>query len=89
MTKGVVPQIFEGGQPYLEAVEELEKICKSWERDEWNELDWSRIKELQLREILEQRKQKALLSQGCQCLLCPQFLKHVSYECLISNFLLI
>jgi antiviral helicase SKI2 len=78
MTKGVVPEIFEGGEPYQEAVTELARICKSWELKEWDEIDWSRIKDLKLREMLVQRKQKATICESSQCILCPQFLKHVS-----------
>jgi len=77
--KGVIPGIFEGGESYQDAVKELERICRTWELEEWNELNWGRINDLHLREILEQRKQQVAACQGRECLTCPQFIKHVSY----------
>lgn len=77
ITKGILPGIFEGGEAYQEAVKELERLCKSWELSDWEELDWGRIKDLQIREILEQCKQDVKSCQKCKCLACPQFLKHV------------
>lgn len=76
--KGVLPGIFEGGEPYQVAVRELTRICGSWELDDWNELDWSKVKELHLRDMLEKRKQEAYLAQKCKSLSCPEFIKHVS-----------
>jgi antiviral helicase SKI2 len=84
--KNVIPNIFEGGELHQEAVTELSRICNSWELKEWDELDWGRIKDLQLRDILQQRQGKAKISQSCECLKCPQFLKHVSIRCLTRIF---
>ncbi len=78
VVKGVIPGIFEGGDAHKEAINELSRLCGSWELDEWNEMDWERIKDLRLREIIVERKQQADASQKCKCLGCPQFLKHVS-----------
>jgi antiviral helicase SKI2 len=80
IVKGVIPNIFESGEPCQEALTELSRICSSWELDVWDELDWARIKDLQLRDILQQRTQEAASSQECVCLTCPQFLKHVSFS---------
>ncbi|KAL3418917.1 ATP-dependent RNA helicase [Phlyctema vagabunda] len=76
VVKSVIPSIFEGGDGYKDAVNELLRICESWETDIWNEVDWSRIKEIQLRDIMTKRNQEASHSQKCRCLSCPQFLKH-------------
>lgn len=79
ITRGVVPGIFEGGEPLQDAVKELERICRTWKLEEWNELDWGRINDLHLREILEQRKQQVIACQERKCLSCPHFVKHVCY----------
>ena len=45
----------------------------------WDELDWlSKIKEVQLRELLDIRKQEASVAQNGVCVQCPSFVKHVS-----------
>lgn len=78
VVKGVIPEIFDGGDGYTLAKEELFRLCSSWELDEWNELDFSRIKDLHLREILTKRFEAAAISQKAGSLKCPQFIKHVS-----------
>lgn len=60
------------------ADKELSKVCASWSSPVWDELDWARIKELQVRDILEKRQAQANIIQSCRCLQCPSFLKHVS-----------
>lgn len=60
------------------ANKELSKICDLWTTPTWDEIDWSGIKELQLREILEKRQAQMSIVQSCKCLDCPDFLKHVS-----------
>jgi antiviral helicase SKI2 len=77
--KGIIPEIFQGGDGYLEAVKELSRLCQSWELPEWDELDWGKIKDLSIRDLLEKRRQEAEISQHCACVSCPDFLKHVSY----------
>lgn len=56
---------------------ELGKICASWNQPCWDELDWTRIKELQIRDILEHRKLKGVELQQAHSLGCPAFVKHV------------
>jgi antiviral helicase SKI2 len=80
MVKGVIPQIFEGGEGYKKAQEEVMRLCSSWELDEWNELDFSRITNLHLREILAKRVDDSVVAQKAKCLQCPQFIKHVSHS---------
>ncbi|KAI9826149.1 MAG: hypothetical protein M1832_000598 [Thelocarpon impressellum] len=58
--------------------EDLEKICASWTAPEWGELDWARVKDLQLRNVLDERKRMAELAQGRECIQCPKFLQHFS-----------
>lgn len=60
------------------ADKELSKLCASWTDTVWDEMDWARVKELHVRDILEKRQAQAAIIQTCQCLDCPQFLKHVS-----------
>ena len=60
------------------ADKELSKLCTSWTSNVWDEMDWARIKELQVRDVLEQRHAQADIAQKCKCLQCPHFLKHVS-----------
>ncbi|KAL1982697.1 hypothetical protein VTN96DRAFT_948 [Rasamsonia emersonii] len=59
---------------------ELPKYCSSWETPTWDELDWARVKELQVRDILDRRQAQAAIVQSCQCLACPQFLKHFEMQ---------
>jgi len=75
--KGVIPEIFNGGDPMQKAKDQLHQLCQSWESDEWNEIDWSRIKDLQLRDILVNRVEQATIAQNAACFSCPQFIKHV------------
>lgn len=78
VVKGIIPEIFEGGDGYIKAKDELARLCLSWELDEWNELDFSRINDLQLRDVLTKRFEVAASSQKANCLNCTQFIKHVS-----------
>lgn len=77
--KGIVPEIFQGGDGYPAAVAELSRLCQSWTLPEWDELDWSKIKDMTTRELLEKRRQVAEAAQQGACISCPEFLKHVSH----------
>lgn len=57
---------------------ELSKYTKSWLDPAWQEIDWSRLKELQVRDILDKRQTQAQIAQSCRCIECPDFMKHVS-----------
>jgi antiviral helicase SKI2 len=76
--KGVIPEIFKGGEGFVKAKEELFRICKSWELDDWNEMDVSKINDLQLRDLVTARFDQAAIAQKAKALACPHFLKHVS-----------
>lgn len=54
------------------------KLCNSWITLDWDELDWARVKDLQLRNLLDKRKEAALAAEQCTCIQCPTFLKHAS-----------
>ncbi|KAF7716228.1 Antiviral helicase [Penicillium ucsense] len=46
----------------------------------WDEIDWVRIKELQSRDIIDQRRSQAELIQSCRCMECPKFLEHFEMQ---------
>ncbi|QVM09124.1 hypothetical protein D8B26_003790 [Coccidioides posadasii str. Silveira] len=78
-----------GGPPYALnnkkeglkiANKELIPLASSWEKAEWDELDWGRMKELQVIEVLNERQQQLEIAQSCQCFQCPQFLKHFEMQ---------
>ncbi|KAG2412443.1 hypothetical protein HFD88_010000 [Aspergillus terreus] len=62
------------------ADKELSKLCGSWATPVWDEMDWSRIKELQVRDILEKRRAQAKIAQSCRSVQCPDFLKHFEMQ---------
>ena len=62
------------------AVGEAAKIRAAWDQPTWDELDWSRIKELRSWEIVENRRQEAIKVQNARALECPDFVKHVRHE---------
>ncbi|MCJ1261351.1 hypothetical protein MMC22_001215 [Lobaria immixta] len=57
---------------------EISKICSSWTASHWDELDWSRIKELSVRDTLEKRKQEIVRAQNARCVECSNFARHFS-----------
>ncbi len=59
------------------AQEELLDACADWTSSAWDELDWSRIKEMTVRDLLDKRKVAASTAQQRKCLDCPSFVKHV------------
>jgi antiviral helicase SKI2 len=77
IVKGIIPEIFGNGEDLQKARNELAALCRSWEADEWNELDWSKVRELSLRDILAKRSGAATIAQKADCVKCPQFVKHV------------
>lgn len=55
---------------------ELAEIHTSWTTSYWDELDWARIQDLQLRDVLDARKHEAATAESSQCISCPNFVKH-------------
>jgi antiviral helicase SKI2 len=60
------------------AQDQFHPLCGSWDYEDWDEYDYSRIKSLKFRELLEARKMEGRNAVGKECLKCPNFLKHVS-----------
>jgi len=76
IVKGIIPEVFTGGDGAQKAKEDLLNLCKSWSNDEWNEMDFSKVHDMQLRDILAKRVEQAAIAQKAVCLDCPQFIKH-------------
>lgn len=68
---------------------EISKICSPWTAPYWDELDWSRIKQLSLRDTLEKRKQEIVVAQNARCVECPNFARHVSNVLFSNNIYLL
>lgn len=56
---------------------DLLKTYGSWDQPQWDEFDWSHVKELTTRDILEHRKQEGIKAQNVHAFNCPNFVKHV------------
>lgn len=52
-------------------------LCQSWNYEDWDEYDYSRIKSLKFRELEEARRKEGQNAVHKRCLECPDFLKHV------------
>ncbi|EUC37914.1 hypothetical protein COCCADRAFT_84482 [Bipolaris zeicola 26-R-13] len=55
-------------------------LCGSWDYEDWDEYDYSRINSLKFRELEEARKKEGLNAVSKECLRCPNFLKHFAME---------
>ncbi|KAJ5776932.1 hypothetical protein N7520_000178 [Penicillium odoratum] len=62
------------------ADKELTRYTDSWLNTAWDEVDWSRVKELQVRDTLAQRQAQVDIMQSCHCLSCPNFMKHFEMQ---------
>jgi antiviral helicase SKI2 len=58
--------------------EEFIKTYSGWTSAAWDELDWAKVKDLQIRELLVERHKMATVAQNAESLSCPDFVKHVS-----------
>ena len=58
--------------------EEVSKVFELWQSPYWDEMDWSRIRELSIREILERRKEERLVIGDARSINCPTFIRHFS-----------
>ncbi|KAK1758129.1 NUC185 domain-containing protein [Echria macrotheca] len=77
ITKGIVPEIFDGGEGYVAAKERLHAICQSWTAlNIWDEMDLSRIRSLQLHEIITKRAEAEAKLTTSPAVHCGYFLKH-------------
>lgn len=79
VTKGVVPEIFQGGEAYQQARARLVDIARSWRPDHyWEEMSFARVKSLALQEMVTRRRQLAEIAENSPALACKDFVKHVS-----------
>ncbi|EXJ78407.1 hypothetical protein A1O1_08807 [Capronia coronata CBS 617.96] len=62
------------------AEEEFVNVYSSWISTAWDEQEWSRVHELQVRELLLERMKMAQIVQNAQCLDCPNFVKHYGMQ---------
>ncbi|AEO61130.1 hypothetical protein MYCTH_2310999 [Thermothelomyces thermophilus ATCC 42464] len=76
VTKGVVPDIFGGGEGYAKAKEKLHMICRSWNSDIWDEMDLGRVKNLAVHEIAAKRREAEIKVAKSPAAECKSFLKH-------------
>ena len=78
ITSGIVPEYFHGTEARSGAKDQIIKLCKSWDSNIWDEMDFSKIKSLALQEIIGKRRDEARIVQETATTPCPDFLKHVS-----------
>ncbi|KAI4198317.1 MAG: hypothetical protein LQ350_005334 [Teloschistes chrysophthalmus] len=57
---------------------ELAKICTPWQSAIWDELEWNRLKDLHVRDLLKLRQSKFRETEAGQCIHCPHFVEHFS-----------
>ncbi|KAI1558224.1 Superfamily II RNA helicase [Pyrenophora tritici-repentis] len=55
-------------------------LCGSWDYEDWDEYDYSRIKSLKFRELQDARMREGQNAVSKECLKCPDFLKHFAME---------
>ncbi|EMC93030.1 hypothetical protein BAUCODRAFT_37952 [Baudoinia panamericana UAMH 10762] len=61
----------------VSAKAELLASYSSWTSSTWNELDYYKwLKEMSIRQLLDQRTEAANIAQGRDCIHCPDFPKH-------------
>jgi antiviral helicase SKI2 len=62
------------------AREEILPLCETWTWKDWDECDWSKIKDLSIRSLFDERAKQAKEVVEKACLECPQFLKHFTKQ---------
>ncbi|KAG9192964.1 putative ATP-dependent RNA helicase [Alternaria panax] len=55
-------------------------LCGSWDYEDWDEYDYSKINSLKFRELAEARMKEGQNAVSKECLKCPNFLKHFTQE---------
>ncbi|KAI4290502.1 MAG: hypothetical protein L6R35_000226 [Caloplaca aegaea] len=77
VVKADLDGLLHGHEAALKSAEaEFGVTCSSWQSKAWDELDWSRLKDLHVRDILEHRQQCRSQTEAVQCIECPQFVRH-------------
>jgi antiviral helicase SKI2 len=62
------------------AEDHLIPLCKSWTYRDWEEVNWRKIKDLSLQNILDARAKEAAEAQNRKCLTCPKFMQHFTMQ---------
>lgn len=55
-------------------------LCSSWTYRDWEEVNWRKIKDMSLQNLLDARSKAAEEAQGRKCLTCPKFLQHFTMQ---------
>lgn len=76
ITRGIVPEIFQGGDAHAGATKQLRQIASKWDAEWWAEADLSKLRNLQFQELVNKRKEAEIKATSSKSLNCPQFLKH-------------
>ncbi|KAB5547116.1 NUC185 domain-containing protein [Coniochaeta sp. 2T2.1] len=76
VTKGIIPEVFAGGDGLQQAREKLLQICKTWHSDIWDEMELNRFRNLQIQEMITKRREAEMKTFTSQAVRCPQFVKH-------------
>ena len=77
VTKDILPGIFHGAEELNRAEKRIQEICSAWD-DRWDEMDFGKVKSLQLQELMEKRSSLVKVVEESPVTKCPTFLKHVS-----------
>jgi antiviral helicase SKI2 len=62
------------------AEDKLIPLCKSWTYRDWEEVNWRKIKDLSLQNVLDARAKEAAEAQNRKCLTCPKFMQHFTMQ---------
>jgi len=75
VTKGILPDIF-GGEGHNSAKEKIHSICRNWTSEIWDEMDFSKIRSLQMHDIIAKRREAETKLIKSAAVRCGLFLKH-------------
>ena len=62
------------------AEDQLLPLCQSWTFRDWDEVNWRKIKDLAMQNLLDERKKVGEEAQQFTCLTCPKFLQHFTMQ---------
>jgi antiviral helicase SKI2 len=62
------------------AEEQFIPLCQSWTFRNWDEVNWRKVKDLTVQNLLDERKRVAEEAQDMKCLTCPKFLQHFTMQ---------
>ncbi|PNS17113.1 hypothetical protein CAC42_7167 [Sphaceloma murrayae] len=60
--------------------DDLLTTCSSWTSSVWEEMDYSRVKEVGIRNVLDERRKLAQVAQEKEAVLCPKLDKHFAMQ---------